>query len=317
MIRILPLFSSQPGPQRLCQSILVALALAISAAGPLFADGFPDDPVETFNELQLIDYKDLSLQDGLEKIVGDLGLSSFAAEDRLAICLVDITDLQSPRFASLNPHHMMYAASLPKIAILLGAFVKIDRGELVLDEPLRQEMVKMIRYSDNHSATKVLSMVGRNDLIDILQSEQYRLYDPEQHGGLWVGKDYAKKGAYRRDPLNNLSHGATVYQAARFFYLLESGQLVSDESRREMKEILDEPGIKHKFVKGLQTKEISHMFRKSGTWKDYHADAVMVEAGDKRYILVGLAHHESGGQWLVQLAPALHELVVQGGNPSQ
>jgi beta-lactamase class A len=53
-------------------------------------------------------------------------------------------------------------------------------------------------------------------------SPRYRLYDPRHYGGLWVGKDYAKSGLWRRDPLHNLSHGATAMQVARFYYLLKT-----------------------------------------------------------------------------------------------
>ena len=40
--------------------------------------------------------------------------------------------------------------------------------------------------------------------------------------GVWVGKDYAEQGTYQRDPLYNLSHGATVMQVVRFYNLLDT-----------------------------------------------------------------------------------------------
>ena len=70
-------------------------------------------------------------------------------------------------------------------------------------------------------------------------------------GGLWVGKEYGKSPAYQRDPLHNISHGATALQTARFYYLLETGRLVGPKLSREMKRMLGKPGIEHKFVKGL------------------------------------------------------------------
>jgi len=39
---------------------------------------------------------------------------------------------------------------------------------------------------------------------------------------VWVGKDYAEQGTYQRDSLYNLSHGATVMQVVRFYYLLDT-----------------------------------------------------------------------------------------------
>jgi beta-lactamase class A len=44
---------------------------------------------------------------------------------KAAFVVVDITDLQHPKVAGVNSDVMLYAASMPKIAILLGAFVKI------------------------------------------------------------------------------------------------------------------------------------------------------------------------------------------------
>ena len=53
---------------------------------------------------------------------------------KAALVVVDINNLHQPRVAGVNTDVMMYAASLPKIAILLGAFVKIERGEMPLND---------------------------------------------------------------------------------------------------------------------------------------------------------------------------------------
>jgi len=259
---------------------------------------------------------DTELQQRLETLVRDHELWAEVEQRKLALGLVDITRIDAPRYAALNPDHMMYAASLPKIAILLGAYVGVSEGDLQLDAALRGDMVRMIRFSDNASATRVLQKVGRQNLIDILTSERLRLYDPARNGGLWIGKDYARNNAYRRDPLHNLSHGATVHQVARFFYLLEKGDLVDPAYHNDMKEILSKPGVSHKFVAGLRNRPVTGMFRKSGTWRDYHADSALVESGGHRFIMVGLAHHPEGGQWLMQLAAPMHDLVVGEGAAS-
>ena len=71
-----------------------------------------------------------------------------------------------------------------------------------------------------------------------------RFYDPAQNGGLWLGKAYGGPNDYwKRDPLHNLSHGATTMAVARFFLLLQQGRLVSPEYSAEMKEILSKPDI--------------------------------------------------------------------------
>ncbi len=80
-----------------------------------------------------------------------------------------------------------------------------------------------------------------------------------------------------------------------------------------MLSILSEPGIEHKFVAGLRSRPVTEMYRKSGTWRDYHADAALVEAGDRRFIMVGMAQHPDGGKWLKRLAGPMHDLVVGAG----
>ena len=288
-------------------AVLLSLVLAL-LQGSAVADGMDDD--EAYGAPPLAAAADGDLQASLERLVRDQGLWRHVESGRLALGLADISDLDHPRYAALNPDRMMYAASLPKIAILLGVFVKVEAGGIELDDPLREEMVRMIRYSDNGAATRLLDRVGRDDLIDILTSERFGFYDPARNGGLWVGKDYARKGAYRRDPLNNLSHGATVHQVMRFFYLLERGDLFGGRFRDEMKAVLSEPGIRHKFVAGLEDRPGKSLYRKSGTWREYHADAALVEAGDHRYIMVGIARHRNGGKWLAHLAAPMHDLVV-------
>jgi beta-lactamase class A len=257
---------------------------------------------------------DPRLQKALITHLDSLHLNNATERKRLSVVVVDITDTSSPRMAYVNPNEMMYAASLPKIAILLGAFEKIANGEMPLDDEILEKLKRMIRNSSNAAATDILHRVGMEYLAELLQSPRYRLYDPGKNGGLWVGKDYAKAPAWKRDPLHNLSHGATALQVARFYYLLETGQLVSPEISRLMKSILADPAIEHKFVKGL--KEIqpdSEIYRKSGTWGPYHSDSAIVEHHGRRYIAVALAKSASGERWLQKLIVALDDIICPPG----
>jgi beta-lactamase class A len=253
---------------------------------------------------------DVLLQQGLEKLVKKQGLWKHVKKKNLSLVVVDITNLNNPKLAEINGNKMFYAASLPKIAILLAAFVEIELGNLQESDELYTHMLRMIRYSDNKSANLVLSIVGGERIIEILQYPDFALYDPEHNGGLWLGKAYAEGAAYHRDPLHNLSHGATAIQAARFYYLLETHRLLNSELSKKMKAILSKPGIQHKFVKGLNSIPGIRIYRKSGSWKNYHADSALVEYGKYKYIVIGLSDSASGGRWLEQLALPVHELVL-------
>ena len=292
------------GVNRIIKSCLCALFLATAlACVNAFADGLSDLPT-------LRDSHDPGLQRAIEARIKLLGLDRAVAEQKLCLTLVDISDASEPRVADLNGDHMMYAASLPKIAILLGAFVEIERGRLQLDDDTFESLSRMIRHSSNDDATAVLNRVGKYRVNNILKSERFRLYDPLVNGGLWVGKEYAKGRAFQRDPLHNLSHGATALQTARFYYLLASDRLVNKRLSRDMKKILANPGISHKFVKGLEDVNGIKMYRKSGTWRQWHADSALVEQGEHRYIIVGLAESRDGGDWLAEIARSFHDIVV-------
>ena len=157
----------------------------------------------------------------------------------------------------------------------------------------------------------MIRAVGINYINKVLKSDKYRLYDPKHNGGLWVGKEYASGVAKHRDPLHNLSHGATALQTARFYYMLESGKLVSPEYSRQMKTMLGKPGIKHKFVKGLsKSSPEALIFRKSGSWRDFHADSALIEHNGRRYIAVALAKNPQGGEWMTRLIQAMNEIIV-------
>jgi hypothetical protein len=52
---------------------------------------------------------------------------------------------------------MMDAASLPMIAILLGALVKIERKEMLLNDETRAKLICMIPKSSNEDASAILN----------------------------------------------------------------------------------------------------------------------------------------------------------------
>lgn len=227
-----------------------------------------------------------------------------------AIVVVDVTDVAKPKVAGYNHDVMMYAASMPKIAIVLGAFVEMERGNMQMDAATRNSLVQMIRHSSNKAATEILRRVGIENLAEILQSNRYRLYDPAHNGGLWIGRDYAGGKVWKRDPLNGVSHGATAMQAARFYYLGITRRLVAPEYQEALREVFSLPAIKHKFVKGLMEKKPqADIYRKSGTWRNFHADSGVVVQDDYTYIVVALGEHPRAGEGLRRLVGSVDAAV--------
>lgn len=240
----------------------------------------------------------------------DPPFNDLVARRRLSVSLIDLSDGTVIRYAGIDDDHMRYAASLPKIAIMLAVFDQIDKGRLAYTPELRRKMERMIRRSSNREASELIKLVGFEAIARTLQDPRYQLYGESRNGGLWVGKDYGGDlGRWKRDPMHAISHGATARQAARFFVMLDRQMLVSPWASAEMKDIFSRPEIKHKFVLGLSSKPRTRMFRKSGTWREWHSDAALVERDGKKYVAVALMESGKKGV-LAKLIVRLDELII-------
>jgi beta-lactamase class A len=273
-----------------------------------------DDTPDYHRQGDLEPLQEPALRATLREALCDLDLCGLVDDDQLAVALVLMTDTGDSSLAMFNGHRMMYAASLPKVAILFGAMVAAQRGDLIIDDALAEDIQQMIRVSCNPCATRVLARVGRERLLDILREPEFDFYDETRSGGLWVGKDYAATDAYLRDPVAGLSHGATAYQVARLYYRLETGNLLDEKHTALMLSALADPAIEHKFVGGLSGYEDLSLWRKSGTWRDFHADSVLVKGADLTYILVALVNSPDGDAILESLAARLHLTVLNAGD---
>jgi len=218
-------------------------------------------------------------------------------QNKLAVGVIDLSDQNHIEYARINGNNMMYAASLPKIAVLLAAMDALEKGELKETPEVTNDMKIMISKSNNQAATRMIDRLGFDKIESVLTDEKYQLYDEDHGGGLWVGKRYASSGATNREPLKHLSHAATVNQVCRFYYLLANGKLVSNDRSKQMLAIMEDPALHHKFVNTLdQIAPEARLFRKSGSWRNFHSDSILVWGKDpkRRYILVALVEDVSG-----------------------
>ncbi|MFT6601915.1 MAG: beta-lactamase class A [Dokdonia donghaensis] len=217
--------------------------------------------------------------------------------NRMSIGVVDMSNLENIEYAGINDEFMMYAASLPKIAILLAAMDAIENGELQDSREIRKDMRLMISKSNNAASTRMIDRVGYDKIEQVLRSDQLKLYDEEVGGGLWVGKRYAAGGKRNPDPMKGLSHAATARQVCSFYYQLAMGNLVSTEKSEEMLDIMKDPALHHKFVNTLdKIAPKADIYRKSGSWKNWHSDSVLVWGPERKYILVALIEDTQGEQ---------------------
>ncbi len=307
-------------PFRLAAILLALLVLPPMQAPPARADGNddvaqlklrprvnkPEDWAPLYSRV------DKDLQRALEvQVAAHPQWQRLANQRRLGLCTVDLS-AQPPRFARINGNVMMYAASLPKIAILLGAYAAFEDGSLKETPAILDDLDQMIRVSSNEAATRMIDAVGMRKIQATLRDPSYGLYDPSRGGGLWVGKRYAKAGPRIGDPMHGISHGATPTQVCRFYYLLATGRLINAERSQQMLSHLEDPGLHHKFVAELdELAPDATMYRKSGTWREYHSDSVLVRGTQWRdYILVGLVQAEDGSEVLREVLRTVEDLLI-------
>ena len=285
----------------------------IVALGVILLSGcssVPRDAMRSFENYTL-NYDapvDAALQSAVAKLDAQLRAKFGMSAEQTA---VGVLDLKTLRLAMVRPDAIDYAASVPKIGILLAYFQLHPEAATNLDATTRHELGLMIKVSDNEMAAKYSQQLGLREIQRVLDS--YRLYDAQRGGGLWVGKHYSKAGERYGDPVANHSHAATVHQLLRYYLLLEQGKLVSRQASRTMREIFASPNIAHlddKFVKGLAGRDVQ-VLRKSGWWENWFHDTAIVTGGERHYIIVAMTHHPRGEEYLVEFARGVDDLLTR------
>lgn len=253
---------------------------------------------------------DEGLQSALERALDkNRSWRTLIEQDKMAVGVVDLSNPPSARFASVNGWTMMYAASLPKIAVLLAAYQNVEDGLLQDTPDLHEWLVQMIRRSSNPAASCMIDVIGLKRIGDILT--KYYFYMPENGGGIWLGARYPLGSERYPEPLKGLYHAATVVQVCRFYYMLANGEIISPERSRQMLEVLSRPGLHDKFVSVLE-KQVSpdRLFRKSGDWDVSYSDSILVcDDGWRKYILAALIEDKNGERILRDLVPVIEGLL--------
>jgi beta-lactamase class A len=93
-----------------------------------------------------------------------------------------------------------------------------------------------------------------------------------------------------------------------------TGRLISEQYLSEFAEIMSEPGIQHKFVKGLKrANPDAEIYRKSGTWKNFHADSGVIvdKKAGYQYIIVALMEHPKGAEIITRFAAVVDDMMVR------
>ena len=281
----------------------IALGLSACSTGPR--------AMKTSLHQYTLDYStptDPAWQSELVRIDATLRAKYGMSEGQTA---VGVLDLRSLRLAMLHPDREEYAASVPKIGILLAYFVLHPQAATNLPPETRQQLGLMAKASSNEEAARFSQEMGLQQVQTVINSQGF--YDAAHGGGIWVGKHYGKSGERYGSPVGDNSHGATIRQLLRYFLLLEQEKLVSAEASRTMRQIFASPAIPHdqiKFVKGLANRDVQ-IIRKWGSWEDWLHDVAVVTGPNRHYIIAALTRHPKGDEYLEELARAVDDLVTR------
>lgn len=288
---------------------LLAISFALAAL-PGTGCRFPSSNMNSGFQNYTLGFKNpvnAPLQAKLEKIDADLRNRFSMATEQTAVGLLDLNTL---RLAMIHPNREEYAASVPKVGILLAYFQLRPGAATNLSVRTRHELGLMAKASNNEMAAKFSRELGLKQIQAVLNS--YHFYDTNHGGGIWVGKHYGRGDERYPSPVGTNSHAATVRQLLRYFLMQEQGKLVSPAASQTMREIFASPDIPHdniKFVKGLAGRDVQ-IIRKWGSWQDWLHDSAVVTGGGRHYILVALTKHPKGDEYLVGLAQAVDDLML-------
>ena len=186
-----------------------------------------------------------------------------------------------------------------------------EDGSLKETKATKNDLRKMISYSDNQASTRMIDLLTFEKIEKALTDPKYELYCPQLGGGIWVGKRYASAGRRYPEPMKGLSHAANVTQICRFYYLLVRGQLVNEKRSKEMLSLMADPDLHHKFVNSLERiAPLAKIYRKSGSWRTYHSDSALIWGKNGRqYILTALVNDPKGEGIMRQLVYSVDELL--------
>jgi len=297
--------------------VLPLVVLLALTSTKIFAFDFDNE--ETYasslsnEKLTLKDNFDFDLQSTLiETLRADSKMKQLIDQEKISIGLVDLSDNKT-RFADVNGDKMMYAASLPKIGVLLAAMEAIENCELDETPEIKKDMFLMINKSNNKATTRMIDRLGLKKIEKVLTDPVYQFYDKSNGGGIWVGKRYAKMIKKNPDPLKGLSHAASATQVARFYYMMLNGELVNQDRSKQMMDIMVDPGLHHKFVNTLdKIAPNAKVYRKSGSWRNFHSDSVMVLGDERQYILVAISEDSEGEKNLRKLVHLVEDVLEIG-----
>lgn len=180
------------------------------------------------------------------------------SQSPLSMTLIDV---KSGEIAGYQQQQLNYPASLVKLFWMVALYAGLERGIIPNERALTSDLYKMIHYSDNNAASRILDKVTtaksgsslygqtyknwlqkRNQITNFFQLAGYKNLNINQkvypigylNLGLPKGRELQMRGD-RKKPIRNMM---TTDHAARLLYEIFTGQSVSLAASTRMAQLL-------------------------------------------------------------------------------
>lgn len=262
-----------------------------------------------------------------DRTISELDASTLLT-DMISISVIDLGDPLHPRIGAMKGDTPWYPASVVKMPFMVYAMDLIQKGEVIYDDELRDQMAKMIGPSSNVATQYVVDRITKTTGGESLEGPaleewlraRYRPYNyftsldldelfvlQKTWDSLPTGRDMdllGKKVEYHYE----LSNKMTTNDTARLLYLIDRRAIVSpgacdhmlDLMAREPGEINLETGryfvIRHGVPPG------SKVWAKDGSTDFQRHDAGIVELpGGRKFVLVVFTHYRQNATHFISL----------------
>lgn len=233
----------------------------------------------------------------------------------LSITLIDI---KSGEVAGYKQEQLRYPASVVKLFWMAAIYDQIEKGILSNEQSVYSDLYKMIQYSNNESASRILDIITDTKSGGKLQGENYQNWLKKRNGinqifqaagyeGININQKvypvpylnlYLPKGRdlqMRGNPKKPLRNQMTTAHAARLLYEIFTNKSVSPEASQKMAKLLtrdlsqeDRSTPEEELLFGKYLPDDVYLASKAGwTSTDQHEAAyVSTRDGETAYILV-------------------------------
>ena len=274
-------------------------------------------------------------------LVRDRGLS----ESNLSISLVDLASKPCCAYASYLDKQPRYPASITKLFWIVALYAQYNTELLPKDIVSEQELRKMIQDSDNEAASHVVDVLTKTESGSELAPEQLKQWIENRE---WINRFFEKAGYHnpnlsqknfpipylgmdgpanrdlqiRTTHLPEIRNSLTTYDVARLLYEIDTGQAVSPDYSRKIKQYMWQDlrpevwqTIQYNSIEGFLAESLpvdTYVASKVGWYAGSRQDAAIIEdpSGKVRYILVIFGEDEGyANDW--EIFPEISRMVYE------